>query len=109
MNSFFGHFLLATSNLLSMVIQLFIFIIIIRSILSWAGPLPNNQFTIILRKITDPIFRYVHKIVPFSIIGGIDISPIIILFILYFIDTLFTGVLRDYAAVLLNQKQVVFP
>ncbi len=109
MDSFLGHFLLATANLLSMIINIFIFIIIIRSILSWAGPLPGNQFTYILRRITDPVFRYVHKIIPFSIIGGIDISPIIILFALYFIDTLFPGVLRDYANSLLNQKTVVFP
>lgn len=104
METFFGHFLLAFSNLFSMVIHIFIFIIIIRSIISWAGPLPYNQFVLILRKITDPIFRFVHKIIPFSIVGGIDISPIIILFALYFIDTLISGVLRDYAAILLQRR-----
>ena len=104
MDSFLGHFLLAFSNLLSIVIQIFIFIIIIRSILSWVGPLPNNQFMYILRKITDPVFRFVHRVVPFSIIGGIDVSPIIILFTLYFIDTLFSGMLRDFAADLLQKR-----
>ena len=108
MNTFLGHFILAFANLLSMVINVFIFIIIIRSILSWIGPLPYNQFVQILKKITDPIFRFVHKVVPFSIIGGIDISPILILFVLYFIDTLLSGMLRDYAAMLLN-KRVMFP
>lgn len=104
MDSFLGHFILAFSNLFSIVIQIFIFIIIVRSILSWAGPLPNNQFIYILRKITDPIFRYVHKVIPFSIIGGIDITPIIILFTLYFVDAFFSGVLNDFAADLLQKR-----
>jgi len=107
METFFGHFLHAFSKLLSMTIQIFIFIIIIRSILSWAGPLPYNQFMQILRKITDPVFRFVHKVIPFSIIGGIDISPILILLALYFIDTLISGVLRDYATILLQKRMVI--
>ena len=65
-----------------LAIEIYIIIIVIRSIISWAGNIPPNNLTYFLRKITDPVFRIVHKYLPFTIIGGIDISPVIIIFTL---------------------------
>ncbi len=69
-------------------IQIYIYIIIIRSVISWIGSIPPNPFIMLLRRLTDPVFRFVHKNLPFTIIGGIDVSPIIIVIALYFIDNL---------------------
>jgi len=107
MGTFFGNLFLALSQMIGMIIQTYIFIIIIRSIISWAGPLPYNQFVQILRKITDPVFRFVHRNIPFTIVGGIDLSPIIIIFTLYFLNTFLTGLLNDYALSLLKYKTVI--
>jgi YggT family protein len=93
--------------MIGMVIQTYIFIIIIRSIISWAGPMPYNPFVQILRKLTDPVFRFVHKNFPFTIIGGIDLSPIVVIFILYFLNNFFTGILNDYALSLLKYKEII--
>ena len=65
--------------------------------MSWMGNIPRNKFYYILRRLTDPVFRIVHKTLPFTIIGGIDISPIIIIVILIFIDRFFTGLMLGYA------------
>jgi len=83
-----------------MLIQIYIIIIIVRSIISWVGTIPPNPFIMILRRLTDPVFRLVHRHLPFLIVGGLDISPIVILVVLYFIDNFITGVMLDFAATL---------
>lgn len=80
--------LLSIARLISLLIDIYIFIIIIRSIISWVGNIPPNQFIFLLRRLTDPVFRFVHKHVPFTIMGGIDISPIIIIIALSLLDQL---------------------
>jgi len=100
-----GNLFKAVAQLIHLVIQAYILIIIIRSVISWIGTIPPNRFIIVLRKLTDPVFRYVHKVLPFTIIGGIDISPIIIVIILYFIDNLLYGILMGYAYELLRRPE----
>lgn len=89
----------ALIDVIQLIIQVYIFIIIIRSLISWAGNIPPNRFIFFLRRVTDPVFRLVHKYLPFTIIGGIDISPIIIIFFLYLLNNLLT---RWVAYILLN-------
>lgn len=96
-----GNLIKALAQLIHLVIQIYILIIIIRAVISWLGNIPVNRFIIILRRLTDPVFRYVHKMLPFTIIGGIDISPIIIVIALYFIDSFLYSVLMGYAGQLL--------
>lgn len=95
-----GNFLRAFAQLFHMLIQIYIIIIIVRSIISWVGTIPPNPFIMILRRLTDPVFRLVHRHLPFLIVGGLDISPIVILVVLYFIDNFITGVMLDFAATL---------
>jgi YggT family protein len=87
----------AFAQLIHLLIQLYIFVIIARAVISWLGNIPPNTFIYILRRLTDPVFRLVHRLIPFSIVGGIDISPIIIIVVLYFIDNFLTGVLVSHA------------
>jgi YggT family protein len=64
------------------------------------GTIPPNPFIMMLRRLTDPVFRLVHRHLPFMVIGGIDISPIAIVLVLYFIDNFITGLLMDLAVTL---------
>lgn len=92
-----GRFLNALVQIISVAIHVYIFIILIRAVISWMGNIPINNFIILLRRITDPVFRFVHRHLPFTIIGGIDISPIIIVMVLYLINAVVIGTLGDYA------------
>ena len=84
----FDDLLKAFINLIQLGINAYIIIILIRSVISWSGQPANNKIFGFLRKITDPVFRFIHKFFPFTIIGNIDISPILIIFILYFFNNL---------------------
>lgn len=94
-----GNFFGALVEIIHIAIQIYIFIIIIRSIVSWMGNVPPNPFFNLLRQLTDPVFRFVHRILPYNVtvIGNIDISPIIIILGLYLVDRLVTGLLLDFA------------
>lgn len=98
-----GNLLKTLAQLIHLIIQIYILIIIVRSVISWVGTVPRNQFTLVLRKLTDPVFKFVHKWLPFTIIGGIDISPVIIVIALYFIDNFLYSVLMGYAVQLLQK------
>lgn len=91
------NFLRAFAQFFHLVITIYIMVIIARSVISWLGNIPPNPFIMILRRLTDPVFRFVHRKLPFTIVGGIDISPIIIVVVLVFIDNFFTGLMLDYA------------
>jgi len=92
-----SFFVRAIAEILHLGINIYIFIILARAIISWAGTIPPNRFIFLLRKVTDPVFRFVHRHLPFTIIGGIDISPIFIVLALYLADYLVVGALMDYS------------
>jgi YggT family protein len=95
-----GHsFLFNLARLIHWVIHIYIGIIIIRAVISWMGNIPPNSFTYLLKRLTDPVFKLVYRILPYNmvIIGNFDISPIIIIVALYLIDSLVSGLLLDYA------------
>lgn len=92
-----GNLIKSFAQLLHLIIGLYIIVIIVRSIISWMGNIPTNSFILILRRLTDPLFRFMHKRFPYTIVGGVDISPIIIIVILYFIDNFIYNVLINYS------------
>lgn len=98
-----GNVILAMADVLHLLIQVYVFILIIRSILSWVGNIPQNQFVFILRKLTDPVFRFTHRMFPFMIHRGIDFSPIVIVLLLFFIDRYFImGLMMRYGLSLIQ-------
>ncbi|MEM7618409.1 MAG: YggT family protein [Pseudomonadota bacterium] len=73
-------------QVLILLLDIFFWIIIAQVVMSWllAFGVVNiknsnaRKFVEILHKITDPVYKPLRKIIP--TIGGIDISPIIIIF-----------------------------
>lgn len=85
------------AHLLHLLIQLYILIIIARTFISWMGSIPPIPIVTILYRLTNPIFRFVHWRMPFFIIGNIDLTPMVIIFALYFIDNLLTELILNFA------------
>ncbi len=94
-----GNFIGVLAQVIHFAIQVYIFIILIRSVASWMGNVTPNPFFNLLKRLTDPVFRLVHRVLPYqvTVIGNIDISPIIIILGLYLVDRLVAGLLLDYA------------
>lgn len=65
---------------------LYIWIIIIASFLSFVRPDPYNPIVQTLTRLTEPVFAWIRRKMPFVIMGGMDLSPLVIIFGLQFID-----------------------
>lgn len=73
-------------TLVSLVIQIYSFLILIRVLLSWVNPDPyhptiNHPIVQTLYQITDPFLEPFRRIIP-PIGGTIDISPVVALLVL---------------------------
>ena len=89
-------FIQAVAQILSMVINIYIWVIIIAALLSWVNPDPSNPIVQILRRLTEPVYSFVRRYIP-TVIGGIDLSPIIIILALQFLDLFLVRVLFNLA------------
>ena len=71
---------IATTALVKLVmlsINLFMFAIFLRIILSWISPGQHNPAIAIIATLTEPVLRPVRRIIP--PLGGFDISPIFVI------------------------------
>ncbi|HIK58460.1 MAG TPA: YggT family protein, partial [Nitrospinaceae bacterium] len=59
-----GNLLSATAQVLSIVLQLYMWVIIIRALLSWVNPDPYNPIVQLLHSITEPVLLRVRQLVP---------------------------------------------
>ncbi len=74
-------------QLLHTVINIYIWIVIISALLSFVRPDPSNPIVQILHRLTEPVYSFIRQKMPFLSISGIDLSPLIIIIGLQFLDT----------------------
>ena len=79
--------LFALMQLIHSLISMYIWVIIIAAVLSFVQPDPRNPIVDILNRLTQPAFRFIRQKLPFVVFSGIDLSPIVLIFGLQFIDT----------------------
>ena len=82
----FANLVTTVAGLLSLVINLYIFIVIVAAFLSWVKPDPYNAIVRTLRALTEPVFYRIRKTFPFVMVNGIDLSPIVVLVALQLIN-----------------------
>jgi len=72
-----GAFLWAIPALVGLTIDIFLFAILIRVILSWVNPDPYHPLAGLLDKLTAPLMRPAQRLIP--PIGGLDLSPMAVM------------------------------
>ncbi len=80
-----GNLLGATAKILDIALGIYLWIIIIRALLSWVNPDPNNIIVQFLYSITEPVMTKVRQMLPMSGMG-IDFSPIIVILGIIFLQ-----------------------
>lgn len=78
-----GVVLLAAAELLRLLAYLYIFSIVIFALLSWVNPDPANPVVPLLWRITNPVLAPARQLLPSM--GGIDISPMLVIILLLFL------------------------
>ena len=90
-----GNFVEALAQVLNTLITVYIWIIIIRVLISWVSPDPFNPLVQFLVRATDPVLEPARRIIP--TIGPLDISPMIVLLLLQVIQHFLIRTLFDIA------------
>ena len=75
-------------QLLHTIITIYIWIIIIAALFSFVRPDPRNPLVRFIYQVTEPAFAWVRRKMPFVVLSGMDLSPLVILLALQFVDTL---------------------
>jgi YggT family protein len=86
--------MLAFLNLVSTVITIYIWLLIAQAVLSWLvafGVVNTRNRAVALAgdflwRITDPLLRPIRSVLPD--LGGIDVSPVVLILLLYFLRDL---------------------
>ncbi len=91
-----GNFFRAIAVVLDWGLSLFMWIIIARAVLSWVNPDPYNNIVRFITNATEPVLYQIRRRIPFDL-GGLDISPIIAILIVIFLQTFVVGSLNTLA------------
>jgi YggT family protein len=76
----------ALLQVVDLLLTIYVWLIIARAILSWINPSPYHPVVRFLYKATEPVLRPIRRILP--PIYGLDLSPILVIFLIYFIKDL---------------------
>jgi YggT family protein len=90
-----GNFLMAIAKILDIGLSIYLWIIIIRALISWVNPDPYNPIVRFLVSTTEPILYPIRKRLP--TMGGIDFSPIVAILAIIFIQTFAVQTLMQIA------------
>ena len=78
-------------ELVQMAFRLYTFLVLARVILSWVSHNPSNPIIAWIYRVTDPVLEPIRQLLPS--LGGIDFSPILVLFLLRMVENLVVGLL----------------
>ncbi len=94
-----GLAMLSVAELLSLLINVFIFSILIQVIISWVNPGMHNPVMGLLHSLTEPLLGPARRVIP--PISGLDLSPIIVIIVLQLASMLVVAPIRDAARAML--------
>ena len=98
-----GNMLAGIAEVLGTILTLYMWVIIIRALLSWVSPDPYNPIVQLLHRATDPVLNFIRYLLRrFLGVGGmggmgIDFSPIIAILLIMFLQIAVVGSLKDLA------------
>lgn len=90
------NLILAVAGILDFALTAYMWIIIIRAVLSWVNPDPYNPIVRGIASITDPVLSWLRRRFPLMA-GSIDFSPLLVIFAIYFLRTFLVKTLFDLA------------
>lgn len=81
-----GNFIMAVAKIINMGLTIYIWIIVARAIISWVNPDPYNPIVLFLYRMTEPVMEPIRRWLPLRGLG-IDISPIIVIAAIIFLQS----------------------
>ena len=92
-----SNLFVAVAKILDIGLSLYLWIVIIRALLSWVNPDPYNPIVKFLYQATEPVFYRVRRWFPWTAMGGIDFAPMIIMLAIFFLQSFLVQTLLQFA------------
>lgn len=91
-----SNLLHALAAIIHWVLNIYMWLVVARAIISWVNPDPYNPIVRFLYQVTEPVLYRIRRLLP---IGGmpIDLSPIVVLLAIFFLDAFLVRTLDDIA------------
>ena len=84
--------LISILQFINLIIEIYIWIVIIAALITWVQPNPYNPIVRFLWNVTEPVYRYIRRYIPTNF-GGFDIAPIILILVLQFLEILINNII----------------
>ena len=104
----FANFLIAAGRVIHIAMTIYIWIVIVRAVLTWVRVPSLYPLAVILYNLTEPVLKPFRRFVPPYRMGGIDLSPFIVILLIIFIDSFLVKSLTLYARQLLIKHALSF-
>lgn len=91
-----ANFLMGIAKVLDVGLSVYLWLVLIRAVLSWVNPDPYNPIVRFLNRATDPVIYWVRRRIP-TTFGGIDFAPLLIVMVIYFLQIFLVASLQEFA------------
>jgi YggT family protein len=93
-----SNFFTALGSVVYYVLELYMYVVIARALISWVNPDPWNPIVQFLEKVTEPALAPLRRMIGWRM--GIDVSPIILILIILFLQKFIVPSLFQMATVM---------
>ena len=93
-----GNLIEAIAVIANKVLWLYSFVIMIAVLISWVSPDPFNPIVRILRSVTEPLFDWIRRRLPFTTVGMMDLSPLVAMVLIQLVQMVVIRSLFDLGA-----------
>lgn len=87
----------AIANILSIIVNVYTWIIIAAALVSWVKPDPSSPIVQLLYRLTEPVYSFIRRYIKTNF-NGIDFAPLIVLLALQFLSQFLIRLLFVFAA-----------
>ena len=92
-----SNFVNAVAAIFHYVLNIYMWIVIARAVLSWVSPDPYNPIVRFIHTVTEPVLSRIRRRLP-VVFGGIDLAPVIVFLAIMFLENFVVGSLQEFAA-----------
>ena len=92
-----ANFINALAHILDILFTIFYWLILIRALISWVNPDPDNALVQFLYKTTEPVLEPIRRRMPLNFRFGLDLSPLIVILLIMFLQSFLIKSLYDFS------------
>lgn len=93
----FSSFMGAVVGIVNILLTMYFWVVIVSALMTWVRPDPYHPVVRFLRAATEPVFYRIRRAMPFVMMGGFDLSPVVVILAIQFLQMFLTYLVNSYA------------